>query len=214
MNVIDYEKKKILNYIIEKNDIEKLKILIKNGIDLNINDKSLIDLIKDEKIKLLLIELIQNKEKYFSLINRNESKLLRKFLSKNKNIINFKNNKGQSGLHLSLELKLFHISKYLIDHQININLIDNFGKSALHYCCEINNFEISEILLRKGINVNIQSFYFHQLTKKNFPDKIALHYCYINKNIKLIELLLKYKSDENIKDFNNKKPIDYFENSE
>ena len=74
--------------------------------------------------------------------------------------LNWKTNKGESALHISINYQYNQITKFLLNEGVDPDIIDNENEfSPLHYAVGWNNFEIVELLLKKGANPNKQDIY-------------------------------------------------------
>ena len=86
--------------------------------------------------------------------------------------LKFKNNDGNSYLHLAVINQNEDIVKALIKKGINLNIQNKVGNTALHLAYEYGNSSIIKLLTQKGINSLI----------KNKDGKIAKEITEINKN--------------------------------
>lgn len=174
-----------MNLIIEKEDIDIVKLLLANGkIDHNI--------IKTESIagfgKTPTNKIIKSNVLFSSIMN-NKNKVVKFLLSEIKK------------MPINLNDKLFE-SK--IGEEIEI-----FEKSLLYVAVEYGNIEAVQLLLSDNeINVNEKSIFC--LGNMPIREKSPLHLATELGKIEIIKLLLKHKDiDPNIQDDQGKRPINY-----
>ena len=114
-------------------------------------------------------------------------------LKKNPNLVNIKDQKGETFLSYAIKRKNEEISKLIISIPLlDISYKDSKGNTYLHLSIINKLISIVELLLKKGININSQ----------NNEGNTALHYAYNINNISLISLLISNNAEINIK--NNK----------
>lgn len=74
--------------------------------------------------------------------------------------LNWKTNKGESALHISINYQYNQITTFLLNEGIDPNTIDSENEfSPLHYAVGWNNIEIVELLLKKHADPNKQDIY-------------------------------------------------------
>ena len=114
-------------------------------------------------------------------------------LKKNPNLVNIKDQKGETFLSYAIKRKNEEISKLIISIPLlDISYKDSKGNTYLHLSIINKLISIVELLIKKGININSQ----------NNEGNTALHYAYNINNISLISLLISNNAEINIK--NNK----------
>lgn len=201
VDILDSDERSILYFPIKYGYDELLNFLIQfntNTIGINIID------IKDKFFNTPLHYAIKNKNIYainkllennaspnapdnkgynslhLSIFTRNEEivKIVLPYIGN----INSKTLIGETALHLSCNLQLGGISRYLIENGINVNIQDTQHEfSALHYAVNLNMFNTVEALLKNKANPNAQDVF------GNSP----LHYILIEENYNMIDLFLK-----------------------
>lgn len=108
--------------------------------------------------------------------------------------INFKDNDGNTALHLiikSAKEDYLEIISMMIDKNIGLNQVNKNGENALHIAVESKNVEIVKMLLRNGINIDTETINDH-LT----PLLIAT----IHGSIQICEILLNHNPNVNCQD--------------
>ncbi len=74
--------------------------------------------------------------------------------------LNWKTNKGESALHISINYQYNRITTFLLNEGVDPDIIDNENEfSPLHYAVGWNNIDIVELLLKKGADPNKQDIY-------------------------------------------------------
>ena len=143
-----------------------------------------------KKIKTKPEKSFQAKPSYLIISTNFQLEKLYQILKKNPNLVNIKEQKGET--FLSYELKRKNIDKaelILTSPVLDYKFQDINGNSYLHLGV-INQLEnIAKTLIEKGINVNMQ----------NNQGNTALHFAYSTGNNNLIKLLINGKADINIK---------------
>jgi len=123
----------------------------------------------------------------------NRFNIIREMLQVKSNI-NFKDNDGNSSLHLIIKSSKEDTTELIymmIEKNINLNQVNKNGENALHIAVDTNNLIIAKLLLKNGININTETLNDH-LT----PLLIAT----IHGNIKMCNLLLEYNPNINCQD--------------
>ena len=131
--------KTILHFAIYSRNINILKMLLNDGIDIMILDK-------DNKTALHYAAMHDNIEMCSIFIDKGLD-------------INAKDKYNQTPLQIALSEKNFNIALYLLNHGADFNIENDHGKNPLHYASENNCIEIIEFLFNHGFNLN-QSNYF------------------------------------------------------
>ena len=164
-----------LKYQPESNLDNKTKISKKQLEEIIINNPSIINSIDE------------NGETIFSnALNNNNYEIYDIILNSSILNLGFKNNEGNSYLHLAVINQNEKLVKELIKKGININIQNNNGNTALHLAYKYGNSSIIKVLTQNGINTLI----------KNKEGKIA-------KEIK--ELKLNKNKSHNYNNFMNKR---------
>ena len=124
--------------------------------------------------------------------------VINEMLSLNFNI-NFKDNDGNTALHLIIKKSsgkntdsLYEeIIIKMIGKNIGLNHVNKMGENALHIAIDVNNLDIAKYLLNKGINIDIVTLHDHLTPLLNAT---------IQGNITMCKLLLEYKPNINSQD--------------
>lgn len=184
---------------VQKCDIEKAALLIKDGVNVDTQEeksgyKPLGIAVQQgyKEIAEWLIENgadvnIQGKEGYtpLHLAVKYEHPQLVETLLKHLPNVNVKDSYGCTPLHLAVKEGHIDISVMLFDHGADINTQDNNGYTPLHL---VRNGWIIAYLINKGANINAQG-------KDGYT---PLHLAVKNGHKKLAETLLKYGANANV----------------
>lgn len=106
--------------------------------------------------------------------------------------INFKNENGETPLHLATKLELSEICSILIQKKADLNAKDKEGNTPLHLAALSDSEEMCKLLLKNGAPIQA----------KNEKGQTSLHITIANNNKKACKFLIKNKADLNAK--NNK----------
>ena len=154
---------------IRHNDIEKVKFLIENGVD--VNEKNLLG-------KTPLYEAASSG--YLELV---------KFLVEKGADVNAKTNNGVTALHDAAYNGYLEIEKFLVEKGADINAKTNSGRTPLHEAASGNKLEALKFLVEKNADVNA----------KTNDGVTPLHEAATSGNIIIIHLLVKKGADVNAK---------------
>lgn len=169
---------------IEKNDISGVKLALKNGAKLNINDKHgqspLLLSLKDSKLDIVkyLVEKganIREKNQNMSMVQ------WAKFLSQEE-VENYLIKKGGAipvnDKNYSIFLEIIknnneEVKKMVEQNSKLIELEDELKRTPLFYSILMDNYEITKFLLENGANIDMQDIYkensFYVAIKNNSP---------------------------------------------
>lgn len=70
-------------------------------------------------------------------------------------IVNVRNNKNQTLLHVAAGYGRTSLVRYLLHHGANVNALDNEGQAPLHNACGHGHSLVSQVLIKYGANVNL-----------------------------------------------------------
>ncbi|MBN1974331.1 MAG: ankyrin repeat domain-containing protein [Sedimentisphaerales bacterium] len=121
--------------------------------------------------------------------------------------ISAKDDRGQTVLHLPLDMKNSNFSQYwlskdtielLLNKGTDVNLKDKNGRTPLHLAAESADVDIIKLLLDKGADVN---------TKDDESGFTALHYAARLAKKDIVELLIAKGADINDKDKDGRTPL-------
>ena len=136
--ILSYATTNDLKEAIDKDDLVKVKILLKSNSDL-----------LESKI-----------DEYFTPLNyaaANSKTEIAKFLIDFGADLNAKDKEGSSPLQNSAAKGNYDISKYLIDKGADVNFKDMNDVTPLHFACMSGNLEIIKYMVKKGAKVNAVS---------------------------------------------------------
>jgi ankyrin repeat protein len=174
---------------IKSNDLEKVKKLIENGVDVNTkNDK--------EEIPLTYAFEYEN----FDIM---------KYLIENGADVNVKMYPEDYILTFAISDEYFDIAKLLINNGADVNVKDSCEKTALMNSCYEGNYEISKLLIDKGADVNARD----EEGETALMEAFSASY-HVNDNnkkeeyVKIIKLLIDNGANVNAKNNNNDKFLD------
>ena len=175
---------------------DKIKILIKNGADINVKDANtfLINMINSYNLEMckllienkstdlnlqdeegntpLMISLKKRNDNFF--INKNNYEIS-KLLIESRSDLDLQNNNGETALMIAINTYDYKISELLIDKcKINnLELKNKNGKTALILAIQKEMAEICELLKKKGLKLNSESKRTAKKFAKNIPDKTS-----------------------------------------
>lgn len=211
VNIRDDAGNYLITYVIIKNNIELIQLLLENECRIDIFDqeeRSLLYLpIKYdyiEIVKLLLkydkhsigISILDIKDKYNNIplhytIFFNNTSILKMLLDVGSDV-NIVDNNGNNSLHLAVLNKNYEMCKLILNKDINVNARTNIGENALHIACNFQLEDIVNLLIEHDININAQDF------NNEFT---PLMYTVSLNNKKLSKILLQNNVDPNKQDF-------------
>jgi len=174
INQIDHDLGTPLHYAVESECKPVVQLLLENGADVNLQNKS-------GKTALHLI-------KWWS----DESNQILELLLQAGANANAKNNDGQTAFHWAALGGKPDTIEILLGKGADINAKDNDGWTALHGAAERGNLDIIQVLLGKGADVNA----------KDNNRRTALHEAAQWGNLDTVEVLLGKGADINAKDNN------------
>lgn len=115
-------------------------------------------------------------------------------------IVDTKDKKGNSLLHVSVKNDYIDIVYILLYEGVPVNILDDEGNTALHF---VKSKDCAELLLRNGANPNIQNNKgdtpLHTIVKNLNASNDETKYLKIIKYKEIITLLLEYGADIYIK---------------
>lgn len=203
LNIIAEKDRTLLNYAIERSNVEAVKLLINNPRFKLLNFKANPPLIQafhlnSKHTKNILKLLLTNKNIDFSITGKdndtalhlatlvdNESCELSRLILENKNFkqINAQTlEHGFTALHYSVaEIKPF-LTEILIHYGADINIKDKYGSLLLHIAVKEGSVITTKLLLDLGADINEEGCF----------NVTALHIAVLTKNQKMLDLLLEY----------------------
>jgi ankyrin repeat protein len=222
INMRDSNGNNILYYAIEDEDLETIRYLIHNKIDVHsINNLNISPfdcaIIKGKKILTLLLENSNNSDIAFNVPNsKNETPLITIIKSKNyslkekENIIsmliakganvNFIDEKDMTPLIYAIQEKSLSLVQMLVKNGANVNHCNpsDSCKTILKYAIDSNQYEIVKYLVQCNANINFDNPYSLSLFGNTFKeiDKIDVHileYIIVKMDVKYITGVMLYK---------------------
>jgi ankyrin repeat protein len=156
--------------LINKGDLDQVKILIENGLDINTRNTCegkytlLMTACNKNKIKIVeyLIEKGANvklKDKdgntaFFRACKYSNANIVKFFITKEMFDINAKDEYGYTPLNCSIIEKNNKVAKYLVSEGIYINIKNKDGRTPLIQACFTDEFELIKFLVEKGADIN------------------------------------------------------------
>lgn len=173
-------------------------------------------------------EIVENKGKFFSAINKGSIHDLEKIKSIDINAID---NNGHTALHIAAKKQYHHLVDYLLRKDIDVNIVDNLGRSAIFYATANKNNNMIKSIFPKVSNVDhadenrvtvlliasyhqnhdLVNLFLSKNPNTNWQDnygKTALHYAAHLSDNELIKLLLQAGGDCSVADNEGKTPLD------
>jgi ankyrin repeat protein len=180
LNLQNNEGNTALMIAIENQNFQMAHILILNGANVNMVDKT------------ALLYVVRYKETCHSI------RLLKMMIQKDVDV-NLQN-KGKTALMIAIENGNDVTANLLLQNGANVDLITERQETAIHYFCSIGKIQSVHFLIKHNANLNIQN----SLGKT--PLMIALE----NKNFMISEMLIDYNADLDIFDRNEESFWFYF----
>lgn len=137
INLTDDFENTALIFAVDDEDIEMLRILVKNGADLNVKNRE-----KDSALNYAIQYNLQE---------------IAEFLIKNGSDVNIKGYNGITPLMNAVAINNKYITKLLISSGANVNARDDEGNPALNYAVVNNNLRGMKYLLKNKADPNIQN---------------------------------------------------------
>ena len=144
--------------------------------------------------KIKRFNTLRNNQSNTSLMMNIESSInsFNQIISKNPNLINSIDNKGETLLSYAIKKKKVDKCQIILDSKkLDLSYQDKKGNSYLHLAIQYKLEKIAQILIEKGININ----------KKNKEGKTCLDLAFIN-DLELIINILKNKNKKQEDDIN------------
>lgn len=199
VNVRDKNQWMPLHYAAKGGNETIVKYLLDNGAIYNADSSNKPILLTDNfKIK----NILELTEKLFEYIKLGNEIKVAECIQIQKEIINARQNNGNTPLHVAIYYDHFNIAKLLLDNKANFSLINDTRDTVLHFAT-IKGYEvIVETLLEKANKlhdiVNVQTV----------NGMTALHLAAKHNSMKLVKLFLSYGAIYNAKNEDGQMPID------
>lgn len=193
-----------LHYAALRGDESIVKYLLYNGAIYNAETSTFetpIKLTTNDNIKSIL----QLSEKIFEYIKVGNKTEVDKCIRMQKEVINAKENNGNSPLHVAIYHDHTDIAMLLLNHEADFTHLNNTKHTTLHFATFKGNKDIVAILLiNLKKNKNLNEF----INLKTIHGMTALHMAAKNNFIDLVKLLLSHGAIYNEKNKEGKIPMD------
>ena len=164
---------------IENGDLDKIKLLLQEDIDLNKKNE-------------------QGDSFIHFAISKNQISILKLLLRENIDI-EIKNSLGETPLEFALKNNNTEAMKVLIKKGANFkDLCINKHFSFIHLIVSNGNVEILELILEKGVNINEQ---------EKISGMTPLHIAFFKENKGILDMLLKFNANIYLEDYDGNSPI-------
>lgn len=159
LNVYDDEGNTPMLFATKNNNLEFIKLLTTNGVDINVPDKT--------GFTPLMYAIKYSDRRVISYLINNGSNL------------EVRNNQGQTALMIAVENNDYDTTKMLVSKKADVNARDIYGTTPLMFAVKNDNVKIAKLLIKKDADKNAV----------NRKHKSALLYAIENKNQDMIELI-------------------------
>ena len=187
INNLAMNDKSAIDFACDRGDKEIIKLLIENGVDVNLKDNSGLTLFlkyissRSKNIDIELVQLLFNKDYD----------------------INQTNTQGETALHLACRKGNKEVVEFLLNNGADIKCVNKKDNiTALHFAIMSENKELIELIINKNENLDINHL---DTNQRNF-----LHYACGTVDEKIIKLFLDKKVDVNKVDSFGAKPFDMY----
>ncbi|MEZ5357377.1 MAG: ankyrin repeat domain-containing protein [Candidatus Zixiibacteriota bacterium] len=122
---------------------------------------------------------------------------VKQLISHDKTIVNFKDDRGTTALHLACDSGRTEVAKYLIQNGADLLAVDNDGDTPLHYAAFSGYPDCIRLLVEKGTPVDVLN------TNKSTP----LHYAAMRGKPEAAAVLLDLGADINRQNYDGETPV-------
>ncbi|VDI75034.1 Hypothetical predicted protein [Mytilus galloprovincialis] len=202
-----------LHYAVIGNNIKAVKLLIKEKININKQDKNgqtaIYHAFRCNKLEMVK-ELLKSRECDINLhdntgtsmlhiaCGNNDISMVRTLLRREKCAINAQDKQGRTPLHVALSSKYIDIVTLLVK-TTDLNTEDSQGQTPLHIACETQRIESVKLILKSGCDVNVQ----------DNSGKTALHIAAEGWETSIVNELLRVNCNKRLCDNNGKTALFY-----
>lgn len=128
---------------------------IKKLLDLNYSTIEIYDKLNlKEECLLDKINLIKKSKDLFEAISKNDCLKVRS-LSSNTEILNMKDNLGNTPFLYAVRINKLNIAKFLMTKNIDVNVLNNSKQNAMMWCFYNGEYNFATHLIKNGFNFNI-----------------------------------------------------------
>ena len=149
-----------LDFAILKGHIEIVKLLLKSGANIDLQDGSAIDLaVKNGNeviIKLLLAEGASIGGCLYNALKNHQPEIAKLFLKDHgeyKADVDILDSDGFSALHLAIQDNKLNLVNFLLSNGAHLQKKSNCGQTALHYAAKNLNCDMAKYLIERGADV-------------------------------------------------------------
>lgn len=211
INNRDSKGKTLIFELVNKKRLESIKILIKNGADLQVEDDYGKTILNEAKSDTTMINFLLTNGVDINYINSSGRTIIQdtaiesnskvfKVLMSYKPVLTNVDNFGQSILFDAVEGGNLNIINEVLKKLENINMLDSNGQTALFHAVLKENDRIAKFLIEKGMDFNICD---------NESENVLFNTIILGaQNIEIIDLLIKKGINLNIKDANDRSLLD------
>lgn len=141
--------KPLLHIAIDNNDIEMVKVLLKNGANLNE---------KYEKYKVGTRHRGSDQNALHVAISKNRIEMVKLFMSKGA-LLHTAGCEGKTPLHMASRGR-YEIAEMLLnsDEEIDVNIVDDHGQTPLFSAIDARSFDCFQLLLEHGADVHVTDY--------------------------------------------------------
>ncbi|XP_043505230.1 serine/threonine-protein phosphatase 6 regulatory ankyrin repeat subunit B-like [Polistes fuscatus] len=188
-----------LHYAVKRGNETIVKYLLDNGAIYNADVSNKPILLTDNfKIK----NILELTEKLFEYIKLGNETKVAECIQTQKEIINARQNNGNTPLHVAIYYDHFNIAKLLLDNKADFSLINDTRDTVLHFATVKGYEVIVETLLEKANRL-------HDIVNvETVNGMTALHLAAKHNSMKLVKLFLSYGAIYNAKNEDGQMPID------
>lgn len=211
INARDSKGKTLIFELVNKKRLESIKLLIKNGADLKIEDDYGKTILNEAKSDTVMINFLLTNGVDINYVNssgrtiiqdtaiESNSKVFKVLMSYNPDLTNI-DKFGQSVLFDAVEGGNLNIINEVLKNLKNINMLDSNGQTALFHAVLKDNDRIAKFLIDNGIDFNIYD---------NNMENVLFNTLILGaSNIEIFDLLLQKGINLNTKDGNDRSLLD------
>ena len=104
---------------------------------------------------LLFADSVNGWKPLHEAVYRNDFKLLKKIVEKDKCDVDSQSKAGISALHIAVKTRNLKMVNYLLDHGVDVDIQDKNGYTPLHYAISARRLKIVRALIMHDADVNL-----------------------------------------------------------